>query len=160
MEDHPLLAVLQLPQLHSSWETLVYMLKVQNFVWINETDQVLHRWMFKCWDAKLCPTGKHQHFTGSQYLLLPESCGLRFSPAVGIPNFIYTALLMLFHYQQFVLSNCHIQAYFTLLPATSINNAHCNWSGFSLPFSSINLQQVTSHAGETKFTATFQNLHI
>jgi hypothetical protein len=55
MEDHPLLAVLQLPQLHSSWETLVCMLKVQNFVWINETDQVLHRWMFKCWDAKLCP---------------------------------------------------------------------------------------------------------
>jgi len=29
MEYHPLLAVLQLPQLHSSWETLVYMLKVQ-----------------------------------------------------------------------------------------------------------------------------------
>jgi len=44
----------QPPQLHSSWETPVYMLTVQNFVWINETDQVLHRWMLKRWNAKLC----------------------------------------------------------------------------------------------------------
>jgi len=39
MEDHPLLAVLQPPQLHSSWETVVYMLTVQNF---ESTKQIKH----------------------------------------------------------------------------------------------------------------------
>jgi hypothetical protein len=52
MEDHPLLAVLQLPQLQSSWETPVYMLTVQNFELMKQikffTDECSNVGMLNC----------------------------------------------------------------------------------------------------------------